>query len=330
MNQDLTYKLLKYLIQGAVIYLLFKYVPNEPMKDSDILIITAIILLVYIIAENFYNMYFGIRSSDCGCSNKEGFDGSAVNSALSAIGGSTSGNADLSSIGSALSQITTGSVTSPVGSLAGSVGSSVGSVSSSSSVSQPVQTKIVSPEISQVQQAVNDAIMIQQMKDQSNQAFQQGQQQMNQAQQVLFGQENQNNANQVQQVQQTPSQVPGQARQITFPISGENPKTVNGYTRNADGSYTVVATNPISETPFAYNFNDYNQFPPSTNAFEPGYSFLPPANWYPTPPVAPMCIPSGPTCPVCPIYTEGTNMDLKLWNSSLSITPPEQINIRLN
>ncbi len=57
MNSDLMYKLLKYLIQGIIIYVLFKYVPQQPMNDKDILLITIIVLLVYAVIENFYNLY---------------------------------------------------------------------------------------------------------------------------------------------------------------------------------------------------------------------------------------------------------------------------------
>jgi len=57
MNSELMYKLLKYLIQGIIIYVLFKYVPHDPMKDKDILLITIIVLLAYAVLENFMHMY---------------------------------------------------------------------------------------------------------------------------------------------------------------------------------------------------------------------------------------------------------------------------------
>jgi len=57
MNFELMYKLLKYLIQGIIIYVLFKYVPHDPMKDKDILLITIIVLLAYAVLENFMHMY---------------------------------------------------------------------------------------------------------------------------------------------------------------------------------------------------------------------------------------------------------------------------------
>lgn len=306
MTQDLIHKLLRYLTQGAVIYLLFKYVPKSPMKDSDILIVTAIILLVYIIAENCYQMYFGKTQSNCACDIKEGFDGSTITNSLSQIGGAnSSASYDLSSIGSSLSQITTGSGSSPT-------------AQSSTSPSNP--DVISQDELDKAKQA-------------SDVAFQQGQQQMQQAQTQLFGQSVQDIQNQIKQVAQTPQPVPAQAPQITFPIQSETTtKPVSGYVRNADGTYTITSVNPISQQPFSYNYTDYNTLPVTTGpgTFEYGYSFLPPSSWYPTPTVPPVCISSGPTCPVCPIYTQGTNLDLKEWNASLSVMPSEQINIKIN
>lgn len=307
MTQDLIHKLLRYLTQGAVIYLLFKYVPKSQMKDSDILIVTAIILLVYIIAENCYQMYFGKTQSDCACNIKEGFDNSAITNSLSQIGGinSTGASYDLSSIGSSLSQITTGS------------GQSVTSLPTST-VTQP--------------DPISEADLAK-LKQQSAAAFQQGQTQMQQAQTQLFDQSVQNMQNQIQQVAQAPKTVPSQAPQITFPIQSEAvTKPVSGYVKNADGTFTITSVNPVSQQPFSYNYTDYNTLPVTTGpgTFEYGYSFLPSSSWYPTPTVPPVCISSGPTCPVCPIYTQGTNLDLKEWNASLSIMPSEQINIKIN
>ena len=50
-------KLIKYIIQGIIIFLLFKYVPKNPMTDSDILLIATIVVLTYAVIENIYLMY---------------------------------------------------------------------------------------------------------------------------------------------------------------------------------------------------------------------------------------------------------------------------------
>lgn len=74
-------------------------------------------------------------------------------------------------------------------------------------------------------------------------------------------------------------------------------------------------------------YSDYNTLPmaaQNTGSFEYGYSFLPPEKWYPTPPNPPICV-TDKRCPVSPIYTNGTNIDLKEWDSCRRITGPDNI-----
>ena len=65
----------------------------------------------------------------------------------------------------------------------------------------------------------------------------------------------------------------------------------------------------------------------NTSSFEYGDSFLPPEKWYPTPPFPPVCV-SEKRCPVCPVYTIGTPIDVKEWHESCKITPPAGINTK--
>jgi hypothetical protein len=114
--------------------------------------------------------------------------------------------------------------------------------------------------------------------------------------------------------------------------------------RNDDASYTVnyqrrspdiIASGSrtkdgvMKESEARYNVVSYHTVPPNLNkgSFEYGYSFLPPANWYPTPPFPPVCV-AEKQCPVCPVYTTGTNVELKEWDSSRRITAPDEINVR--
>lgn len=114
--------------------------------------------------------------------------------------------------------------------------------------------------------------------------------------------------------------------------------------RNNDGSYTInyqrrspdivasgsrAKNDVIKETDMKYNITSYHTVPPNLNkgSFEYGYSFLPPANWYPTPPFPPVCV-AEKQCPVCPVYTTGTNVELKEWDSSRRVTPPDEINVK--
>jgi hypothetical protein len=78
-------------------------------------------------------------------------------------------------------------------------------------------------------------------------------------------------------------------------------------------------------------YNDYNHLPIPKDyvsiATDYGYSFLPPEKWYPEPPFPPVCV-TEKRCPVVPLYTTGTNINLKDWNSSRRVTPPDNINTK--
>jgi len=79
------------------------------------------------------------------------------------------------------------------------------------------------------------------------------------------------------------------------------------------------------------SYTDYNTLPigadvnSKTDDFT--YSFLPPDRWYPIPPHPPVCI-AEKQCPVCPVLTTGTNVELKEWGDSTRITPGDQINVK--
>ena len=89
--------------------------------------------------------------------------------------------------------------------------------------------------------------------------------------------------------------------------------------RNTDG---VINTE--------YEYTDYNMLPmaeDNTGNFEYGYSFLPPEKWYPQPPNPPICV-SNTKSNVTPVYTTGTPIDVKEWNESRRVTPPDNINTK--
>ncbi len=74
-------------------------------------------------------------------------------------------------------------------------------------------------------------------------------------------------------------------------------------------------------------YEDFNRLPPSfvKNDYEPGYSFMPPKDWYPLPPYPPVCVSS---CKVDakPYYMDTLTMDLKEWEENPRIMPPDAIN----
>jgi hypothetical protein len=81
--------------------------------------------------------------------------------------------------------------------------------------------------------------------------------------------------------------------------------------------------------PTETQYTDYNILPVTpedSKLYEYGYSFLPPEKWYPVPPHPPVCV-SEKKCPVCPVTTTGTPVDMKEWNDSRRITPGDVINI---
>ena len=118
--------------------------------------------------------------------------------------------------------------------------------------------------------------------------------------------------------------------------------TQKGIKRNDDGSYTIVpvknsqyahnstrAEEDVMGSEMAYNYTDYNSLPVSTTLdnWENGSSYLPPAQWFPVPPHPPVCV-TEKVCPVCPTFTNGTDVSLKEWNQSRRISPPDNINVQ--
>lgn len=112
--------------------------------------------------------------------------------------------------------------------------------------------------------------------------------------------------------------------------------------RNDDGSYQVNfqrkndgitsigsrSSDDVSkETDMKYT--SYHTLPPNLNTgtFEFGYSFLPPPQWYPTPPFPPVCV-AEKQCPVCPVSSSSDFVNLKEWDSTRKISPPDEINVK--
>jgi len=111
---------------------------------------------------------------------------------------------------------------------------------------------------------------------------------------------------------------------INHTSTNQNVNTVNKVNKNVNTNENNNDKDINDELPYT----DYNHLPMAesykTSDFEYGDSYLPPEKWYPTPPFPPVCV-SGKRCPVCPVYTTGTPVDVKEWNSSRRITPPDNI-----
>lgn len=76
-------------------------------------------------------------------------------------------------------------------------------------------------------------------------------------------------------------------------------------------------------------YTDYNHLPVAagykSHDYEYGYSFLPPEKWFVTPPRPPICV-TEKRCPVMPVYSQGTPVDVKEWHSARRVSPPDLIN----
>lgn len=249
MNSEIVHKLSKYLVQGIIIYLFFKFVPKDPMSDNEILLITSIIILAYAIIENLYGLFYKqddvLTHSQCEskCSLKE-------------------------------------------------------SMTSLPPVVQ--ENNLVNDKLSELDKKL-------QQLEADRKAFDE--------QMSKLSVSSESNSQQV---------------------------TSQGVTKNSDGSYTIIPVENKSaqavgsrsldgvmsandELALASNYVDFTVFPPGNDTFVSGSSYLPPAQWYPVPPRPPACV-TEKVCPVCPIYTEGTSVDLQEWDNSRRLTPPDNIN----
>ncbi len=300
MNTELTYKLLKYLGQGVVIYLLFKYVPKEPMPTKDILLITTIVILAYAVFENLYALYYKddkqlISPTQCNtqCAIKENFE---TKQSVEHMAGSISKPPTSIVEEEIIEEI----VPVPV------------------PISVPTQHKQEQVKVTEELQPLN--ILVSSKTGESVNVLAE-----NLEKQRAF------DLSQIDQSKMTNNGVYA------------NPEiTQKGVTRNPDGSFTMVpiknpdtnttksrSTDDVMGSEMPYNYTDYNTLPiPTTwDSWENGSSFLPPAQWFPVPPHPPVCIQEK-VCPVCPIFTEGTDIALKEWNQSRRISPPDDINVK--
>jgi hypothetical protein len=104
-------------------------------------------------------------------------------------------------------------------------------------------------------------------------------------------------------------------------VASNTPNTVD---ENASDNESQDESNIIDNE---MKYSDYNHVPMGNLEYEYGYSFMPPANWYPQPPNPPVCV-AEKKCAVCPVYTQGAPVDVKEWNQSRRITPPDRINLK--
>lgn len=271
MDSELSYKLIKYLGQGIIIYLLFKLVPKEPMNDKDILLITSIVILAYAVLENLYTFY---TKNDQQLSPAQCNAQCAVKENMASI-------------------------------------SYVPKTEAESEMRQQIKQMQITQQQVVDQLTANAAALAKQREEQDKQLA------------AIAASSSSSNNSSLPIIKQE-GIVRNDDGSFTF-SSVTNPQNQigNGGQVGTDGSNVI--SNELGYT--ASNFTDYNSLPVPTNwdSWDNGSSYLPPPQWFPVPPHPPNCIKQD-QCPVCPIYTNGTNIELKEWNGSRRISQPYDIN----
>ena len=124
------------------------------------------------------------------------------------------------------------------------------------------------------------------------------------------------------------SKMVNESSQKTLPAQPTKPNVVSAHNNGNIERGSMRSADGTMDSEMVYN--DYNRLPLSEDTgnmdYEYGYTFMPPEKWYPTPPNPPVCV-SEKKCPVCPVYTEGTNLELKQWNDSRRVTQPDNMNV---
>ena len=289
------YKILKYIALIIIIYFSLRMV-NRKLENIDTIIIALVIATGCAILENLYNM-FGKKSPSCkgeSCSypypklEKEPFDNSSSDSSMNSQ------------------------------SMSSSVESQDTAVSSIESQDTAVASIVATAESKPVK------IIIQSENGQSSTYTQTG-----------SGTYVKTSAPTSSSTASAPTTA-STARTVSAPSTSSTASSAStaSTASTASSSSVVSATSTSTDTDYISTIdiagvtgenvmdyasgNDFNRLPVSTLEYDYGYSFMPPKDWFPIPPNPPVCM-SEKKCPVCPIYTGGTSIDLKEWNKSLKV-----------
>ena len=312
MNTELTNKLLKYLGQGIVIYLLFKYVPKEPMPNKDIILITIIVILAYAVFENLHALYYKNDSellSQTQCNTKCTIKNNTPSKSLEHMGNLPTPTAATAVVSNSTEEEEEEDEDEEEEEVVVPVMPAVPvmPVMPAMSVMPEMPAMPVMPAMPAIQPPNEMIIKAENLEKQREKDL-----------------------------------TDIKAAPINSGVYA-NPEIIQGgIKRNPDGSFTIIpnknpqtqgsgsrATNDVMGSEMPYNYTDYNTLPiPTTwDSYEEGSSFLPPAQWFPIPPHPPVCVQEK-QCPVCPVYTSGTEVTLKDWNQTRRIMPPDNINVK--
>lgn len=366
MVSDLTYKSLKYLIEGVIVFLLFKYVPKNPMPMKDIAMITVIIVIAIAVCEHIYEYAFHTNSCESRCAARNEYMGGNVSEPNRCVAVVTQDSVDSIALADNASSpaLPQPNASSEFPAATPIVGSATVVAQGPPQVAGPSTptTQAYLNSIASATAPLNAPSMPTVAAPITQNSVAAGKP-LNPTEFITSVSPNNSNM-------QNPGGGGG-ARQNTGPdkvfTSGEvgydptyrptvpvagatydrpsitqiksgeykipvykSPYTKAIGSREDDGvlQNEQELTDPNMYNNFEIPYVDYNNMPlfeVNSGSFEYGYSFLPPTAWYPTPPHPPVCV-SEKRAPVCPVYTNGTTVDLKEWDYARRIFPPDQIN----
>lgn len=359
MDFEIIYKMIKYLICGAMMFFILKYIANDKMPLVDIALISVITMLIFAVVENSYSLVRGKKEdklvkNDAGspmcksfCAMKEhmgnmlpeqGVPTTNMPNQIANESGMAMVSPNISEKPNAMSE------TAMMNSIINSM--KADNMSQNSSEQSMFPKNIISEE-SMIRPTIKQEMRHEFVSDsEENSRFPADSEEK--MEYVKISQEMREQKSKVSD----PKLSDYDRFQKRFAeIVDERQQHNDDYTlrtgkidRNDDASYTInyqrrspditssgsrTRDGVMKESEARYNVVSYHTVPPNLNkgSFEYGYSFLPPANWYPTPPFPPVCV-AEKQCPVCPGYTTGTNVELKEWDSARRITAPDEINVR--
>lgn len=287
MDKKILLEVLKYIALTCLVYIIFKYLPNRTLENYDIVTLTIIVVLSIVLIENLYRLYAG----EPACSTPP-----TVQQCSSVC-----------AVGSKEHMTNTKGVSEQM--------------LQPKSLEMPLNVAIVPPEKSEQKlkqellQELRQEIR-QELLQESNEKLPQGPSlpKIN-SEQLVEGLDN----------------LAGAFFHMKTQSPQENQNIQRGeISRRCDGVMNNELKFNVNNTlPESMDYTDFNHVPVpedyNKDDFEYGYSFLPPDKWYPQPPFPPMCV-TDKRCPVFPVNTIGTPIDVKEWNSSRRITPPDNIN----
>lgn len=329
-NTRLLYKFLRYSTQGAIVYIVFRKMSWFEMKDYEVFLLTLIILLACALLENLFKTKESkqnLVNSSCACdAGVEGYetgneqmdqivhqcvaDATAKLEKIGENDGDTTGTG--ASDGAVISESTKQS--DLVKSSDGGVGKL--NAGGNAGVLGDVQNNSIADANADTDKRIKEAeAYLARMKERA--AMQSiARKELNDAQKVL------------QQAQELVEEKRKLAMGNAYRPATSGQRYDNAladglrHSRGNRGDQGVIGND--------MKYTDYGLIPVAdgykSKDYEYGYSFLPPEKWYPQPPRPPVCV-TDKRCPVCPVSADGTNADLKEYNKSLRVTPPNMINV---